>query len=224
MESTDDTPDNKSINKKRVLLILSVPALLMVAVSVVFFAIIQTNAKFIIESTDIVNLNIQPKVAIVFGGGVAEDGPLPIVQDRLDMAKKLYDAGSVSNILVSGDNRFLDYNEPSVMQEYLIQKGISADNIQPDFAGRSTYETCERARKIFGITEAILVSESTHLPRAIYLCKHFGVTSYGVASDGDASSGLQLGQRWREVLARNKAVFNVYILGEDTVLGEKIDL
>ena len=130
----------------------------------------------------------------------------------------------MSKILLSGDNRFLDYNEPAVMYNYMLSQGLSSSVLQVDFAGRSTYETCERAVKIFGLSEAILVSESTHLPRAIYLCKHFGLESHGFASDGKDTSGLQLGQRWREILARNKALFNTYIIGEKTILGDPINI
>lgn len=164
-------------------------------------------------------------VGIVFGGGVTDDAPLPLVKDRLDTAKKLLDEGVVNFLIVSGDNRTLNYNEPAVMYDYLVNDlGVDPSDVQQDFAGRSTYETCERASKVFGVDEAVLISESTHLPRAVYLCRHFGIDSYGVESDGEASSGLRVGQRWREVLARNKAIFNVYVLGENTILGDPIPI
>lgn len=76
--------------------------------------------------------------------------------------------------------------------------------------------------ELFVISDAYLISESTHLPRAIYLCKHFGIDAYGIDSSGESSKGLQIGQRWREILARDKAVFNIYLIGEETVLGEPI--
>lgn len=163
-------------------------------------------------------------VGIVLGGGVTDDGkPMPLLQDRLDATAKLLDEGHIRKVIVSGDNRFKSYDEPTVMRDYLIrEKSIDPSLIQPDFAGRSTYETCERARKIFELHKTVLISESTHLPRAVYLCRSFGVEAYGFKSDGQSSSGLKIGQRWREVLARTKATLNVYILGERTVLGEKI--
>ena len=194
---------------------------LILTVSLASFIVIQRYDRFILSSVS----SIEPQsVAIVFGGGVTETQPRPLLKDRLDTAKKLYDSGKVSKILLSGDNRFLDYNEPSVMYNYMISLGVSSTVIQVDFAGRSTYETCERAVKIFGLRKAILVSESTHLPRAIYLCRHFGLESYGFSSDGDDTAGLQIGQRWREVLARNKALINTYIIGEKTVLGDPINI
>ena len=167
--------------------------------------------------------HLQIPVAIVFGGGVSPKGkPLPLLKDRLDAAAKLLNDGVVQKLLLSGDNRYVDYNEPQAMLNYLVSKGITLDKLQMDSAGRSTYETCERAIKVFGINKALLVSESTHLTRAVFLCKDFHMEAYGISSDGQASHGLKASQRLREVLARVKAVFNVYLVGEKTVLGPKI--
>lgn len=166
-----------------------------------------------------------PDVAVVLGGGIENGKPRPLLRDRLIAAAELYKDGEIKKILVSGDNRFDAYNEPKVMSDYLVkEQGIPADAIVADNAGRSTYETCERAKKIFGLEKAVLISESTHLPRAIYLCRHFGIEAVGKASDGESSSGLRAGQRWREFLARTKASLNVYIIGEQTILGDKIKL
>jgi vancomycin permeability regulator SanA len=196
------------------------------AYTIAVFLIIQKESArvYSIDSTQITELSEEIKVGIVFGGGVGDDSPLPLLRDRLDTAKSLLDGDFIDVLLLSGDNRSLDYNEPAIMYNYLIDLGVDPNKLQPDYAGRSTYETCERAKKIFNVTKAFLISESTHLPRAVYLCRHFGVEAYGIQSDGAASSGLKIGQRWREVLARDKAVFNAYIIGENTVLGEPISL
>lgn len=162
-------------------------------------------------------------VGIVLGGGIKDGKPKPVLQSRLDTAANLLKSGTVRKLIVSGDNRFVHYNEPQVMKNYLVRKkGINADKIQLDNAGRSTYETCERASKIFDLKKTVLISESSHLVRAVYLCRSFGIETYGFQSDGEATSGLRLGQRWREVMARTKAVINVHLIGEQTILGEKI--
>jgi len=207
--------------------LLSLGAALVLTFVLSSIIIIQKNSTRAYDITDerlrSIDSNIQ--IGIVFGGGVNADEPLPLVRERLDTAAMLLERGTVQKLILSGDNRALDYNEPAVMYTYMVeQKGIDPDKLQLDFAGRSTYETCERANKIFGINEALLISESTHLPRAIYLCQHFGIDAYGVKSDGQASSGLKVGQRWRETLARSKAVFNAYVIGEQTILGDKISL
>lgn len=184
----------------------------------------RVNRIYNVREPQLAQLSKTIKIGIVFGGGIRDNKPLPLLRDRLLTAKDLLQDGVIEKLVLSGDNRFLEYNEPQVMYTFLIDQGVDPQRLQVDYAGRSTYETCERAKKVFNVHEAILISESTHLPRAIYLCEHFGVTAYGAASDGKSSAGLEVGQRWREILARNKAVFNVYFIGEKTILGDPIKL
>lgn len=190
------------------------------------YLIIETNSSDVykVEDPNLAEISQDISIGIVFGGGVDGKEPTKLIQDRLDTAKTLLDKGYVSSLILSGDNRFLEYNEPTAMRDYLLKKGVDQARLYEDFAGRSTYETCERANKIFGVEGALLISESTHLPRAIYLCRHFGITSYGVESDGNVAKSLRIPQQIREVIARNKAVFNIYIYGEKTVLGNPIPI
>ena len=124
------------------------------------------------------------RAAIVFGAGLRRDGsPTPVLQDRVQTAVELYFAGKVEKILMSGDNRFLDYNEPGAMFNYARELGVPSDDIVLDFAGRRTYDTCYRAKAIFGLQEAVLVTQRFHLPRAILLCSQLGIQAQGVASD-----------------------------------------
>lgn len=164
-------------------------------------------------------------VGIVLGGGIQDGKPRPLLKDRLETASRLLEQGKVRKLILSGDNRFNHYNEPQVMKNYLVrEKGVDPEKLQLDNAGRSTYETCERAKEIFDLDTTILISESTHLPRAIYLCRSFGIEAYGHKSDGQSSAGLRIGQNFREIMARTKATLNIYIIGENTVLGDKIRL
>ncbi len=190
------------------------------------FVIIQKHSSlsYKLEDKRLDSKSEDINVGIVFGTAVNDSEPLPLLKDRLNTAKQLLDKGYVNKLILSGDNRQLDYNEPAIMYDYLVKQGVEPDKLQADFAGRSTYETCERAKKIFRVNEAILISESVHLPRAIYLCKSFNIDVIGVQSDGAISTKNRLGQTAREVLARNKAIYNIYIDGEDTVLGEPINI
>jgi SanA protein len=123
-------------------------------------------------------------VAIVFGAGLNRDGsPTPVLRDRVTTAANLYFAGKVQKLLVSGDNRFAYYNEPGAMMQYAVQLGVPEKDIVQDFAGRSTYDTCYRAKYIFGVSNAILVTQGYHLPRAIFLCNELGVSAVGVPAD-----------------------------------------
>ncbi len=124
------------------------------------------------------------RVAVVFGAGLYRDGtPTPVLRDRVATAAELYFSGRVEKILMSGDNRFLYYNEPGAMKAYAMQLGVPEDAIVLDYAGRRTYDTCYRAKEIFKLNEAILVTQRFHLPRAIFTCSNLGLPVTGVEAD-----------------------------------------
>ena len=130
-------------------------------------------------------MEIEPaRVAIVFGGGIHANGqPSDALRDRLDTAIELYEAGKVDRLLLTGDNSFENYNEPGVMINYARAKGVPFEHIQPDYGGRRTYDSCYRARHIFELEEAILVTQRFHLPRALFLCRGMGINANGVPAD-----------------------------------------
>ncbi len=179
--------------------------------------VVGANAQYILSAED----DRHVKVGLVLGAGITKEGkPYKELQARLDTAAEALESGRVDKLILSGDNRFDYYNEPEAMKKYLVDtKHISADKLQTDYAGRSTYESCERAAKVFNVNEVIIFSAGSHLPRAIYLCRHFGISSYGISSGVEANNSDR-----REPIARIKAVFNVYILGEKTILGSSLDV
>jgi SanA protein len=161
-------------------------------------------------------------VAIVFGAGLWRDGsPTTVLRDRISTAADLYFSGKVQKILMSGDNSFLDYNEPGAMREYALSLGIPDSVIVLDYAGRRTYDTCYRAQAIFGIQEAILVTQRFHLPRALYTCNALGLNSVGVATDqGDYSLRSQIYWNLRELPATLTALLDVHFTHPVPVLGD----
>jgi len=162
------------------------------------------------------------RVAIVFGAGLWRDGsPTPILIDRVTAAANLFFAGKVEKLLMSGDNRFVDYNEPEAMRQLALSLGVPDDAVVLDYAGRRTYDTCYRAQAIFGVTEAILVTQAFHMPRAIYLCNHLGVDSLGVESDLRLyRKSSMLTWNLRELLATTAALWDVNISHPVPVLGK----
>lgn len=123
-------------------------------------------------------------VVIVFGAGLRGDGfPSDMLRDRLDVAVALYKQGKAQKLLVSGDNRFENYNEPGAMMAYAVRQGVALEDIQPDYGGRRTYDTCYRARHIFQVEKALLVTQKFHLPRALFTCSQLGVKVVGVSAD-----------------------------------------
>ncbi len=126
----------------------------------------------------------QERVAIVYGARIYPSGRLSaMLRDRVDTAISLYEAGKVDKLIVSGDNQSADYNEPGAMMAYAIEQGVPAADIQPDYGGRRTYDTCYRAKIIFGVESALLVTQAFHLPRALFLCNSLGLESSGVIAD-----------------------------------------
>lgn len=162
------------------------------------------------------------RVAIVFGAGLRRDGtPTAILRDRVETAVNLYSSGKVEKILMSGDNRFDNYNEPEAMRQYALSLGIPAQDIALDYAGRRTYDTCYRAKAIFGVESALLVSQKFHLPRALFLCNTLGLDADGVEANQRRYRRISL-LLWnlREQLATVGAFLDVYVSNPLPVLGE----
>ena len=162
------------------------------------------------------------RLAIVFGAGLRRDGtPTPILRDRIETAASLYFNGKVEKLLMSGDNSFLNYNEPESMRQYAISLGVPADAIAMDYAGRRTYDTCYRAKAIFGMESALLVTQKFHLPRALFLCNALGLDAYGVeANNRNYWRGSLLIWNFREQLATVGAFLDVFVNSPLPVLGE----
>jgi vancomycin permeability regulator SanA len=123
-------------------------------------------------------------VALVLGAQVNPDGtPSAFLAARLDLAKRLYDAGRVEMIIVSGDHLAPEYDEPAAMRNYLIGAGLPRDKVIPDLGGFDTYETCLRAKRIFDLSQLIIVTQSYHLVRAVATCRALGIDAVGVGDD-----------------------------------------
>lgn len=123
-------------------------------------------------------------VAIVFGARVYSSGRLsPMLRDRVSTAVDLYNAGKVEALLLTGDNSVIHYNEPEAMRRYALSLGVPDEALVLDYAGFRTYDSCYRARDIFRVESAILVTQDFHLPRALLLCNELGIDAVGVVAD-----------------------------------------
>lgn len=162
------------------------------------------------------------RAAIVFGAGLRRDGsPTAVLRDRIQTAAELFFAGKVDRLLMSGDNRFENYNEPGAMRTYALNLGVPDEAIVLDYAGRRTYDTCYRAGAIFGLEGAILVTQSFHLPRALYICSALGLDAVGVPADRRIYRDTSL--IWwnlRELPATLTALLQVHLTRPLPVLGE----
>ncbi|MBF2066748.1 MAG: YdcF family protein [Calothrix sp. C42_A2020_038] len=154
------------------------------------------------------------KVAVVFGAGIRPDGtPTPMLADRVAAAVDLYKLGRVQKLLMTGDNSRNDYDEVTAMQRYAVSKGVPIEDITLDHAGFSTYESCYRAKEIFGVKEAILVTQNFHLPRAVYTCRQLGIeaTGFGTPDWGIYSKTGVSYYTAREKLSTLKALWEVHV-------------
>src|SRR5262245_35047733 len=166
--------------------------------------------------TDINSLDTRewptPRVAVVFGASVYGNGDLsPILADRVNTAIELYRAHKVDRILVSGDARHRSYNEPKAMNEYLISHAVAPKDVIVDTSGRSTYETCLRAKEVFGLKQAVLVSQGFHLSRALYIANQLGLDAVGMAGDMRTGPAMDY-QGVREWAAELKAYLNLHFI------------
>jgi SanA protein len=170
-----------------------------------------------------INDTITAPAAIVFGAGLNRDrSPTPVLRDRVATAVDLYKAGKVKKILMSGDNRTVYYNEPGAMAEYAIELGVPANDIVLDYAGRRTYDTCYRAHDIFGLTQAVLITQRFHLPRALYTCNMLGIEAKGISADR-RTYWVQGHRFWqlREIPATLVAMWDLWVRKPLPVLGQQ---
>ena len=147
-----------------------------------------------------------------------------MLADRLDTAIDLYRAGKVRKVLLSGDHGSVSYDEVNAMGRYVISRGVPATDVFMDHAGFSTYDTMYRARAVFKVTDALVVTQRFHLGRAVYTADRLGVDAIGVPADRRS----YLRTRWntvREWAARTKAVVQVELLhSKPRFLGEALPI
>jgi len=166
------------------------------------------------------------RVGIVFGARVYPSGRLSgMLRDRVETGVALYQAGKVEKLLMTGDNSRADYNEPDAMKAHAVSLGVPAADIQVDYGGRRTYDSCYRARDIFQVSTAILVTQGFHLPRALYLCDQLGLPAVGVASDISRYDPRSVAwSETREIPALLGALVDVVRRAPPPIMGEPIPI
>jgi len=164
-------------------------------------------------------------VWLVFWAAVVwKDKPSDILKDRLNVAYKAYNSKKIEKIIVSWDNSKKTYNEPLVMQKYLINLWVDVDDIYLDYAWFDTYDSIYRAKKIFWVEKVVLFTQDFHLKRAMYISKRLWLKTYWVETNLQKYLKESYNNK-REVLARIKAFLDVEIFkSKPTFLWEKIEI
>ncbi len=201
----------------RIIIVLTAAAFLVFGIPRLFVVLSTTRKMVQVEDAP------KKRAAIVFGAGLSRDGtPSPVLRDRVETAADLYFAGKVEKILLSGDNRFLDYNEPGSMMKYALSLGVPKDVLVLDYAGRRTYDTCYRAKEIFGLNDVLLVTQSFHLSRSLFTCEALGLKAVGVVADRrEYMRTSKLSWEARELPASLIAMWDVWVAHPEPVLGDK---
>lgn len=168
-------------------------------------------------------------VAIIFGAWVTPSGrPSAMLADRVKLGARLYQAGKVKALLLTGDNHVVGYNEPEAMRRYALSLGVPDSALVLDYAGFRTYDSCYRARDIFKVSHVILVTQDFHLDRALLICNGLGIDAVGVAADamrptGYARSSLLISQL-REFPSTALSVFDLVSGQKPYYLGDPLPI
>jgi SanA protein len=160
-------------------------------------------------------------VALVLGTArrTLQGRPNQFYRTRLEAAAALYHQGRVKGILVSGDNATRYYNEPEAMRRDLIALGVPDAHVTLDYAGFRTLDSVVRAWKVFGLDEFLIVSQSYHAERGVFIARHYGLNARGyAAADPGGAGGFKV--RLREVGARAMAIWDLLSGRSPKFLGE----
>jgi SanA protein len=176
-------------------------------------AVVLPNAYVLLsgeESTSRIAAVPAVEVAIVPGALVEPDGDMSsMLAARVEQAARLWHAGKVEKILVSGDHGTWSYDEPSTMRKALVRGGVAPEDVFEDHAGFDTWATMVRAREIFGVRDAVVVTQGFHMPRALFLAEEAGIDATGLTADLQPWGSQGRKSTVREVLSRVKAVADV---------------
>lgn len=184
------------------------------------YVLIRGDARTVSDAAD-----AQPaETAIVLGALVEPDGDMSrMLGDRVAQAANLWKEGKVKRILVSGDHGQWEYDEPTTMKRALVREGVPEDVIFTDHAGFDTNATMVRAKEVFDVDDALVVTQGFHMKRALFLADAAGLQAEGVTSDLHTYGGQGLKSSVREVASRVKAVGDV-IFGGDVIGGPEIPI
>jgi SanA protein len=184
---------------------LAAMAVLVVVVANAYI-LLSTSGEY---TSDVADVPEAP-VAIVPGALVQPNGKMSVMLgDRVKDAYRLWKAGKVAKILVSGDHHTWAYDEPDTMRKALVARGVPPQDVFEDHAGFDTWATMVRARSIFDVDHAVVVTQGFHMPRALFLAEEAGIHATGLVSDLHRYGYQGEKSEVRELLSRVKAIADV---------------
>lgn len=214
----------KSFFKKHFKKILITCLLVGITIFSINLFVIKTTEDYVY--TDIKKL---PEVdaIIVLGAKVSKEKLSYVLEDRLISGVNIIYANKAQAILLSGDHGQKEYDEVNSMRKYILRRNfnIQKEQIFMDHAGFDTYDSMFRAKEIFNIKSAIIVTQDFHINRSVYIARNLGIDAYGFSVDESMyKESIRLNWRIRELLSRVKAFKDVMISSNPTYLGQKIPI
>lgn len=168
------------------------------------------------------------RTAIVFGAGLNRDGaPSALLRDRVRAAETLLRTGKVDRLLMTGDNSRTQYSEPSAMRALAVADGVQATDIGLDYGGRRSWDSCKRAKDVFGVKRAIVVTNDFHRARTVVLCNAAGIDVVGAVGTDTGVYAARKRAKWytRELVASWRGAVDAWIKHPSVPVGGKpIDL
>jgi SanA protein len=165
------------------------------------------------------------QAALVLGAQVMPNGaPSSMLSDRIDAAQELYEAGKVDKLLLSGDHSRVKYDEVGTMRRILLQRGIPAEDIFTDHAGFDTWDSAQRAARVFDVDSAVVVTQRFHMARALYDARRAGLKVTGYAADRRDYGRVLRRLQVREAAARVKTLGDAITSAEPHFLGAEIPI
>jgi len=192
--------------------------------------IVIINSVVVLGSKDYVYHDIEDlpegQAVIVLGAFVRGDRLSMVLEDRVKAGAMIYSVDKADKILLSGDHGQEDYDEVNSMRKYILKEGgIAPEDIFLDHAGFDTYDSMYRAKEIYDIEKAIIVTQDFHISRAVYIARCLGIDAVGYAVNEDKYiTLLQVKWHMRESLSRVKAFIDVVVHSQPKFLGDKIPI
>lgn len=202
------------------IIIIIVVLLVILVFGINFYVKASTKKQIIDNESELSNLS-DVDCILILGAGVRNNAPSPMLEDRLLKGIELYNKNISNKIIMSGDHGREEYDEVNIMKDFAINKGIKSEDIFMDHAGFSTYESIYRAKEIFEAKKIIIVTQSYHLYRALYIANSLGIEAYGVSADLRTYTN-QLSREIREIVARDKDFIKCIYKPKPTYLGDTI--
>ena len=210
--------------KKITLCLIFLFALILIGIAGINIYMLSYSKPYIYK-----NISALPEkyVVIVPGAKVYKNTVSHVVRDRIEAAVNCLKNKKAERVLISGDHGRKGYDEVNRMRIFMQDiYGTDENLIFMDHAGFSTYETMYRAREIFCVEDAVVVTQAFHTARAVYIGRKLGldVIAYEAPEVLRYSRETRISWEIREALARVKTFFLVMFNVKPTFLGKKIPI